>query len=478
MVETGTQNVTVYHTGSWHEIVSSCDEELNPAFTTTYAVAWRQWMSIDASTVPVGTQYEVEISAIKNGVVTAQQVLSRRIRTVVSDKQPQGDYMGGFLSGLNGAQGYRIRIRLIGSSSGYVHFPFVFASLQGARAEYGSASTTNAASFTLDPTWRIIGSVVVNNTSGGDADLQLQGTFTIESGTSGQRGLLGFGKGTASSGNHSSFIYVPPVLPESVTAFDFMPNEGVSDTLIPPGQTTINVWARVDSGTVTISNRRLDALSMGVGATAANADTARTYTMFHGPTLHSETTTGVQPQDCLLLDKDAQTNGGKACNQKPDDVALTGAYAQTYAPGCGKWTQLLETPISLPANAKWRSSTGGGYLQILGKSCASGGDACWSGATWAQVAIETVTNSPSGSQSSADFHFTTFSVPNTPTSIYFFEDAFNWGNADGNIMRLWVRLVGYPCTNGAYQTDRQLTIGRRYLGVRFFEPTGDLYIAR
>src|SRR5215210_4106415 len=121
----------------------------------------------------------------------------------------------------------------------------------------------------------------------------------------------------------------------------------------------------------------------------------------------------------MLLYKNTQTNIETACNQKPDNVGLTDSYSQTYAPGCGKWTQLLETPISLASNAKWRSSVGSGYLEILGKSCASGGDACWSGgATWAQVAIETVTNSPSGSQASADFHFTTFSVPSAPTSIY------------------------------------------------------------
>ncbi|MDQ3280554.1 MAG: hypothetical protein M3Q69_03995 [Acidobacteriota bacterium] len=61
--------------------------------------------------------------------------------------------------------------------------------------------------------------------------------------------------------------------------------------------------------------------------------------------------------------------------------------------------------------------------------------------------------------------------------IHFFEDAFHWGNDYGQTLRLWVRLVDTPCNAVQYGgQQRQLTIGRAYLGLRFFYPTGVLYV--
>ncbi len=462
MFDGGSPPVRVNQDGQWVTIHSSCDDELHPATDVgAYTAAFRMWLELKAATVPVGTTYEIEVATTKAGVATVQQVLSRKIRASVGQYRPQGDYFGSLLTNLNGANGFRVRMRILGTSTAYIDVNQIFATAQGSRSSYGSARSTAAGTMTVDTTWRIIGSVNVNNTSGADVDVQLQGSITIHSGTPGQRISLGFGKGTASSGNHYSYVYVPNTLPESVTAFDFMPNEGVGNALIPPGSTTINVWAKVDSGSITISDRRIEALGM----TAPPTDTARLFSAAEGPTIARTDSTDAQPQSCHMLH--ASSPDGLACNQ-------SATLPQTFSTPCGKWTKLLE--MTLPPNPKWTTSVGGGYIEILNKGCPSG-TTCWNdtSSAWAQVAIEFVTNGPSGTRYATDAHMTSFSMANAPTHLYFFEDVFRWGNSDGNIVRLWIRIIDYPCATNYNSEPRQITVGRRYLGVRLFEGTGDLY---
>jgi hypothetical protein len=419
------------------------------------------WLELRAATVPIGTTYEIEVATTKAGVTTVQQVISRKIRSTVGQYRPQGDYFGALLTGLSGANGFRVRMRILGTGSGYIDIERIFATGVGSRSSYGSARNTTTGNMTVDTTWRIIGSVTVNNTSGANADLQLQGNITINSGTPGQRISLGFGKGLASSGNHYSYVYVPNTLPESVTAFDFMPNEGVGDAVIPPGVTAINVWAKVDSGSVTISDRRIEVLAMAAHAT----DTARLFSTAQGPTVVRTDNPDAQPQACLMLHQTSPD--GFACNQ-------SATLPQTYSTPCGKWTKLLE--MTLPPNEKWTTSIGGGYVEILNKSCPSG-TTCWNdtSSAWAQVAIEVVTNGPSGTRHAVDAHMTSFSMSDAPTHLYFFEDVFSWGNTQGNVVRLWIRIIDYPCATNYNFEPRQITVGRRYLCLRFFERTGDLY---
>lgn len=452
MVETNGNATTINHDGQWVTVMQSCDDEFHAATGLgTYSAVWRQYISIDSATVAVGTQYEVEFATTKSGVTTVHQVVSRKIRMTITSTDPQSDYLGAYLGNLTGANGYRVRMRLVGSSGGNIHVGQIFATAQGSASYYGSGTNTISSSMTLDSTWREIGIITVNNASGAETDVQLQGHFTINSGTAGQKISLGFGKGNASSGSHYSNVYVPATLPDNVTAFDFIPNEGVGDLLLPNGSTDIRVWAKVNSGTVTISNRRIEVLAMDA---APADDSARMYTFSAGPTTHSEDTTAAQPQACIMVDRQSSTN--ELCTQSP---------------GCGKWTKLLE--MDVPANAKWEASVGGGYVEIIDKACLGGGSACWSNGTRAQVAIETITYEPT--PHAVDFHMTAFSIPNVPVHHFFFEDAFSWGNDYGQKLRLWIRLIDYPCGVPYEAGVRQLTIGRRYLGLRFFERSGDLY---
>ena len=468
MVETGGNGtITVPHSTAWTTLVQSCDNELSGTSSTMpYNLVWRYWLSFKSSTIPVGTGYEVELATIKSGVVTVQQVISRKVQHLSSEPQPHTEYLAAYVSGLTGENGYRIRMRFLTSGTGSATIDVGnFAALQGSKPEFGSARNTIASSFTLDTTWREIGFVTMTNSSGAEVDVQLQGHFTVTSGTPGVGISVGIGRDYNSSGNHYSRAFVPGSLPEEITILDYIPNEGVGASLIPNGSNTFRMWAKVDAGTATITNRRVEVLGMDA---APATDTTRYYQFANGPTTLAEDTTQPQPQSCFLLDSQNQPFG--ICN-----ASMT--QPQTIStPPCGRWTKLFEGTI--PANSLGLASIGAGHIEITGKSCKNGGTACWpAGETRANVAIEMVTNpDQNGNRAAVDFHYSAFSVVNLPMKIHFFSDGFHWGNSYGQTVRLWVRLVDYPCNGVGYGgQERQLTIGRSYLGLRFFYPTGTLY---
>ena len=144
---------------------------------------------------------------------------------------------------------------------------------------------------------------------------------------------------------------------------------------------------------------------------------------------------------------DVANPGFELCN-------LSMTQPQPYPdPPCGRWTKLFEGTI--PANPLGVAAVGAGHVEITGKSCKFGGTSCWSsGATRANIAIEMVTNPQmDNSRKAVDFHM-------------------NYGQT----VRLWVRLIDYPCNAVNDQSkERRLTIGRSYLGLRFFYPSGTLY---
>lgn len=468
MVETGGgATINVPHSTAWTNLVQSCDNELSGTSSTmAYNLVWRYWLLIKTETIPVGTTFEVEFATIKSGVVTVRQVISRKVQHPSKESQPQSEYLAAYVNGLTGENGYRMRIRFLTSGTGSAIIDVGnFAALQGSKPEFGGARNTIATSFTLDSTWREIGFVTMTNSSGAEVDVQLQGHFTVTSGTPGLGMSVGIGKEYNSSGNHYSRAFVPNSLPEEITILDYMPNEGVGATLIPNGSTTFRMWAKVDAGTAVITNRRVEVL--GMDAYPAS-DTTRYYQFANGPTLLAEDTTLPQPQSCFLLDY--QQNPFGICN-----ASMT--QPQTIStPACGRWTKLFEGTI--PANPLGMAAIGAGHIEITGKSCKDGGTACWpAGETRANVAIEMVTNpDPNGNRAAVDFHFSAFSVANLPMKVHFFSDGFHWGNDYGQTIRLWVRLIDTPCNGVNYSAQqRQLTIGRSYLGIRFFYPTGTLH---
>lgn len=462
MVETGDiQTFTVLQNGNWTTLIQSCDVPLSPSeLTMTYNLVWRYWLVLKSSTIPVGTPYEVELATIdREGVITVRQVIKRRIQHLSSESQPHAEYLAAYVPGLTGAHGYTIRIRFpIGGPGSAIVDVGNFAAMQGSKSEFGGARNTLTPSMTLDTTWREIGFVTMTNSSGAAVDVQLQGHFTVTSGTPGAGISVGIGKGLGSSGNHYSRAFVPKALPEEITILDYMPNEGVGMTLIPNGSTTFRMWAKVDAGTAVINNRRLEVLGMDADP---EPDTERYVQFAGGPTVLAEDTTQPQPQACFLHDD--LTNPYGLCDP-------------TRTPLCGRWTKVFEGKID--PNPLGVASIGAGHIEITGRSCRNGGTACWpAGETRMNVAIEMITNPDprTGYRAASDFHASAFSVANLPMKIHFFSDGFHWGNDWGQTVRLWVRLIDTPCNGVHYQAqERRLTIGRSYLGLRFFYPTGTL----
>jgi hypothetical protein len=468
MVETGGgTTITVPWSTTPTLLVHSCDNELSGTSPTmAYNVVMRYWLSFKSTTIPVGTPYQVELATLKNGVYTVQQLINRKVQHLSSEMQPHTEYLAAYIHGLTGENGYRIRMRFLTSGTGSATVDVGnFAAFQGSRQEFGGATNSLTHTITLDTTWREIVGVTMNNFSGGEVDVQLQGHLVVLSGTPGTGISIGIGRDMNSSGNHYSRAYVPSSLPEEITVLDYIPNEGVGASLLPIGFNTFHMWAKVDSGTITVNTRRLDVMGMDA---APAADTTRYYQFAGGPITLAEDTAEPQPQACILVD--VPSPDFHLCNP-------TMVQPQPYPdPPCGRWTKLFEG--SIPANPLGVAAVGAGHVEITGKSCKNGGTSCWgSGATRANVAIEMVTNvQPNGSRAAVDFHMSAFSVANLPMKIHFFSDGFEWGNDTGQTVRLWVRLIDYPCNAVNDQAkERRLTIGRSYLGIRFFYPTGTLY---
>lgn len=469
MVETGGggATITVPHSTAWTTLVHSCDNELSGTSSTmAYNTVWRYWLSFKSTNIPVGTGYQVELATLKNGSYTVQKVISRKVQHLSSEPQPHSEYLAAYIPGLTGENGYRIRMRFLTSGTGSATIDVGnFAAIQGSKTEFGGAENSLNTSMTLDTTWREVVGVTFNNSSGVSVDAQVQGHFTVTAGTPGQRILVGIGRDFNSSGNHYSHVFVPNALPEEITILDYLPNEGAGTSLLPPGFNTFRMWAKVSSGTVTISNRRLEAFAMRAGS-----DTSRYYQFAGGPVALAEDTPQAQPQACMLV-LDNGTRGYELCNTTMDPAA------QEYPnPPCGRWTKVFEGTIA--PNALGVAAIGAGFVEITGKSCKDGTLNCWSsGATRANVAIEMVSNpDANGFRAAVDYHLSAFSVANLPLKLHYFSDAFHWGNTTGQTVRVWVRLIDFPCNGVNYASQqRQLTIGRAYLGLRFFQPTGVLY---
>ncbi|MDQ3280553.1 MAG: hypothetical protein M3Q69_03990 [Acidobacteriota bacterium] len=364
----GTTSMTVPDGGVWTTVLDSCGDELSAETTSMpYNVIWRYWLLFKSTTVPIGTPYQIEVSTTKNGITTVHETINRKVRHLSTESEPHVDYLAAYLGGLSGSNAFRVRMRIlsyVGATASIDAGVGNFASLQGSHQQYGGAkSATATTAMTLDATWREISSVTLNNTSGVSVDVQLQSHLRVTSGTPGQRISVGIGREYASSGAHYSQLYVPANLPDDLTVLDYMPNEGVGDALIPPGISTFRVWAKVDTGTVTIADRRTEVLAMN--ATPVT-DSIRYYQFSAGPTVVAEATTQAQPQSCFLLD---QGNNFNICNTATQPQQIT-------EPLCGKWTKVMEHDI--PPNSKGIASVGAGYLEITGKACANGGTACWS----------------------------------------------------------------------------------------------------
>lgn len=490
MVESGTDSVApIGQNTVWTTILQSCDNELSGTPSTmTYNVVWRFFVKLDSTSVPIGTPYEIELATTKAGVVTVHQVLSRKILRSVTKNNPQTDYFATFVGGLSGDNGYRVRMRVLGTGGGQVDPSGIFMSIQGSPAQYGgAASSTLTSSLTLDTTWREISGVTMNNTSGGNVDVLLQSHFTVNAGVEGSRILLGFGREAGSSGNHYSHIYIPASLPGNVTVLDFMPNEGVGDTLVPAGLSTFRVWARMETGTATITNRRTEVLAMNA---TPGTDSIRYYQFTGGPILVTENPPAPQPQSCIQNDLDPNATGGKVCD-------LTG-YDTAVEPKCGRWTRLLAADGAIPATPSLGdgelAAVGSGYFEVISKSCSGGGDSCWQNgpagvdATRVQLAIELVTNdaNPAGTDIHMEAMGISLALPSAAvglqrSQVHFFSDLFHWGNFSGQKIRLWIRLLKSTAEGSCDvigtlgPLNRQFTIGRAYLGVRFFPPTGTLY---
>ncbi len=434
----------------WTQIQGPCDKNGEVNSSTDFNVVLHAYYYIHSVTAPVGSHFETQLSLYDaNGNSVGGDTYTRILRVNASDANPQSEWFNTMVPNVPaGNYRYTLRVRLLANGAMTTKIRYITA--QGSPIIYGGGKALNPDVQTIGGSFSLIASATIVNTSGVPSDLQLQGYLAINSGATGDQIMLGFGIDGGSSNGHNSIVYVPDSanLPQGVNAVDHIPNEGVGMTLPADGQPhTITLYAKnLQANSTTIQFAEISAVGFptdnGLHVFASKDST---------PVDVSYTATFPQPETCVFLDRpDTPLGSLNVCD-------ATGNTLPVFGP----WTRVTAPVTIAPSNIAYQV-TGDGYIELLGQDNPQ--DVGWTYSTWAQIGIEAVTGDGKG----VDWGFVTVYIPPAATHIYFYSDAFRWGNGNGNTVTLWIRKVR---TTPAGQPDGNpsFAIGRAYLGLRFVQ---------
>jgi hypothetical protein len=424
----------------WYEIQGPCGVNGEVNGIATFSAALHAYFYVSAATVPVGSHFEVKLALIDaDGAEIGSSAYTRVLRVTPSGQNPQGEWFNTILPNIPaGNYRYTLSVRLLADGTMNARTRFITA--QGSPSVYGGATSVNPIATTItSDSWALVGSASFTNSSSENVDVEMGGTFSIVGGTTGDKVMLGLGFDDLGSNGHNSIAYVPDAsyLPQTVNAFDHLPNEGVTAT-ITPGTHTVQLWAKNLSGhTTTVQYSQVQAIGFpatnGLRGFMRKDSTPAEVTPFHA---------APQPRTCIFLDR-------------PNNPGLSACSDGTASAGSGNWTKLGESVVLAPSPGKY-FIVGDGYVEILGRDNPE--DPEWQKGSWGEIGVEAVM----GSGKSTDVHAVSFYVPPGATHLYFFIDAALWENDSGNTVTLWIRKV----TGGGFGT---YSVGRAYLGVRFLD---------
>ena len=192
---------------------------------------------------------------------------------------------------------------------------------------------------------------------------------------------------------------------------------------LPPGEYVVRLWARTIEGEAVVESVRTDVATFPLGQFPMHEASA------------------------------------------DDPVVVTSAGDRhepvTLSPICGRWTRLLEfdTP-SVSGNFSWFLHA---YVELEGVV----------GHGYAEIGIQTVR---SGAPRQGMMHATDMGIVIAQLSpgrdaVSFYGDASSWGNAGGNRMSLWIRIIE-GCNGAGF--GNQLTVGKRSLAIKLLPTTSIL----
>jgi hypothetical protein len=134
----------------------------------------------------------------------------------------------------------------------------------------------------------------------------------------------------------------------------------------------------------------------------------------------------------------------------------------TLSPVCGLWTRLLEfdTP-SVSGDFSWFLHAYVELERVVGHG-------------YAEIAIQTVRSDATprpGMMHATDMGIVIAQLSPGGDGVSFFGDASSWGNAGGNRMSLWIRIIE-GCNGAGF--GNELTVGKRSLAVKLLPTTSIL----
>ena len=194
---------------------------------------------------------------------------------------------------------------------------------------------------------------------------------------------------------------------------------------LPPGEYVVRLWARTMEGEAAVERVRTDVAAFPLGEFPMVEFSA---------------------DDPVVVTSEGDAN---------EPVTLN--------PVCGLWTRLLdfETP-HVSGNFSWFLHAYVELEEVVGHG-------------YVEIAIQTVLNQPTPDPAvlaATDMGIVVAQLSPGGDGVSFYGDASAWGNADGNRMSLWIRVIE-GCNGAGF--GNELTVGKRSLAVKLL-PTTSIHL--
>jgi hypothetical protein len=433
---------------TWQTVLAGCVTAKNPSHNSVTLSGVNYYSNIATNgqvrgyiAVKNGTpgvRYEVRFVRKAVGSETIVQTYGWYVRQIKNSGFDQGEFFFSSVQNLPAGQ-HRFELQARVVDSGYtMTIGPRWQAVQGVpsdnlapgfQSRYPSDSQGLSNSTTITGTWSSSQMPTITFSNSEPVDLFPQAYFEVNGGTAGDQISFGFQLDSEPSSRRVSDAAAP------ATFAGFATRQGINITdhieNVPAGTHTLKLWVISRTGNpVPVSWRQLELVSFPKD----NGVNGLQFTQF--PT--------ASPVPAIKDSSVLPSQSPKSGNGAP----------------FGYW-QPVTDEFSFnpdPAGVSWLDWTGEGFIEIMGRS------GTWSD-TRAELMIETYHWDPgAGKYQITDMAFVPVNIPPGRGSIHFFSEAFAWGNAYGNKIRIWMRKV-IPVASDTFQ------IGKVYAAMKLVPTT-------
>lgn len=405
----------------------------------------RAYVGIDNATA--GVRYEVRFVRVNPLTGAILATYGWYVRQVKGTGFKQAEWFYSSIQNLPAGE-HRIDLQARVIDSGTITVGTRWMTLQGApsdgvapggRARFPSGIAVTSPSYTITGSWSPSVTSTLSFENSVEVNLFAQAYFEINGGTPGDQISVGFQLDNESPSRRTSDFAVPQTFAgyatrDGVNIADHLENVAAVPLTVPAGKHTLKLWAVSRSGRpVTVSNRAIEFATFPTNNTSLGAQFVQwASTPGRRLTINSTAASSTPPKGWI------GTGGG----------------------GFGYWqpiTDEFEMPPDVAGGSyQW---VGQGFIETLGRA------GNWTDGT-VEIAIDTYHYPPgSSTPTTVDFGWVPVHMNVDRGHIYMFSDAFHWGNAYGNKMRIYMRKV-IPASGATFD------IGKVYFAMQLVPSDG------